>query len=112
MGYHEVLPLERDELENLIGSGNEAAVVEALLSAAFFDPDWRWVQQLCVSHLEDMNENVRCNAAICLGHVARIHGRIELEMIVPRLKSMLADPVTGPYAEDALDDIAHFVRRQ
>jgi hypothetical protein len=39
--YHEILLMGRPELEALIESGNDSAIIEALLSAAYYDPDWR-----------------------------------------------------------------------
>jgi hypothetical protein len=41
MEYHEPLPMSRLELEASIESGNQTAITEALLSAAFYDADWR-----------------------------------------------------------------------
>ncbi len=50
--FHEVYPMERAELERLLSSGNEKAIIDALLSAAFYDPGWRWVQATSLGFLD------------------------------------------------------------
>ena len=47
--------MDRRELEALIDSGNETAIIDALLSAAYFDPEWRWVQSICLRFLDHAN---------------------------------------------------------
>ena len=109
--YREVFPNERADLERLLGSGNEEAIMEALVSAAFYDPEWKWVQTTCLRFLDHPDKRVRCSAATCLGHVARIHRRLDIEIIVPRLIALSGDPSIRPHAETALDDINHFIVR-
>jgi hypothetical protein len=112
MNYHEILPMSRRELETLLESGNETAIVEALLSAAFFDHEWRWVQGTCLRFLEHADLNVRQNAVMCLGHIARIHRNLDLELVLPKLLALKADAEINPWVEDALEDIKCFVRVQ
>lgn len=111
--YHEIFPLERAELEKLMNSGNEQAISDALLSAALYDPDWKWVQEISLRHLDHPNESVRWNAVTCFGHIARIHRRLDTGIVVPRLTMMLeSDPRIAPNIEDTLDDIKWFLRVQ
>ena len=44
--------MTRRELEALMDWVNETAIVDALLSAAYYDPDWRWVQGVCLKFLD------------------------------------------------------------
>jgi hypothetical protein len=44
-----------------------------------------------------------------LGHLARIHGQLDLERVEPRLRELRADPEVAGSAEDALDDIERFM---
>jgi hypothetical protein len=110
--YHEIFPMSRSELERLTDSGNDSAIIEGLLSAAFYDPEWRWVQNLCLRFLADPDSGIRSNAAMCLGHVARIHGQLDIEVVVPRLTELLRDTSIAPWAEDALEDIKFFLKSQ
>jgi hypothetical protein len=110
MQYKEILPMSRSELEAALESGNPAAIVDALLSAAFYDADWRWVQGICLRFLDHTDTNVRWNAATCLGHVARIHQILDLELVLPKLYLLKTDGAIGPCVEDALEDIRFFIR--
>ena len=93
-------------------SGNPKKICDALISVAFYDADWQWVQDRCLSYLEDENSQIRSIAAISLGHVARIHGNLELDKVVPALRSKEQDSEVWGSALDALDDIEMFVVRK
>jgi hypothetical protein len=112
MRYQEVLPMRRSELERLLDSTNDEAIGEALLNAAYYDPDWRWVQNQCLHFLDHEGSSVRWVAATCLGHIARVHGRMDAEIVLPRLAELKADRAIAPVVEDALDDIKFFLRYQ
>jgi hypothetical protein len=112
MKYHEIFPMARPELEVLLESGNESEIIEALLSAAYHDPDWRWVQGVCLRFLDHSDVAVRSNAATCLGHIARIHKTLDLELVLPKLLPLKGDAAIRPWVEDALEDIRFFVRVQ
>ena len=108
--YHEVLPMSREEAERLLRSGNESAMIRALLSSAYHDPDWRWVQGRCISCLDDAPLNVRRMATTCLGHIARIHRTLDTETVLLKLTELKTDPSISGWVEDALEDINIFVR--
>lgn len=57
-------------------------ILETLLGAAYYDSDWRWVQGVCLRFLDHANLGVRSNAAICIGHIARIHRNLDLVVVV------------------------------
>ncbi|MFY1942916.1 HEAT repeat domain-containing protein [Achromobacter xylosoxidans] len=84
-------------------------ICEALVSIAFGSPDWRWAQDTCLSFLRNENPALRRLAATCLGHIARIHGQLDKEAVVPALRECLQDPEIVGKVEDALDDIRLFV---
>jgi len=107
MRYHEIGSKSRAELEALIDSGNEAAIIDALLSAAY--PDWKWVQGICLRFLGHADPGVRSNALICIGHIARIHKKLDLELVLPELLALKQDAQMGPYADEALADIHFFL---
>jgi hypothetical protein len=110
--YHEIFPMEREDLERLLDSGNEKFIIDALLSAAFYDPDWKWIQTTCLRFLDHPEKSVRWNAATCLGHIARIHRQLDIEIVLPRLMALKADPSIAANVEDALDDIKWYLRPQ
>jgi len=85
MKYHEPLPMSRPELEASIESGNQTAITEALLSAAFYDADWRWVQGICLRFLDHTDPFVRWYAACCISHIARIHEVLDLDLVLTQV---------------------------
>jgi hypothetical protein len=55
---------------------------------------------------------VRWVAAICFGHLARIHRQLDLELVLQRLVEMRSDPLVSTAADDALEDIKFFLKFQ
>jgi hypothetical protein len=102
-------PLLRADAEEKLRSADSTSRVDALLALAFYDSDWRWVQDRCLSMLDDPHVDVRAMAALCFGHLARIHRQLDLDRVIPALKAVLDTPVVGAKARDALDDIEVFI---
>ena len=112
MQYKAVLERGRSEIELLLGSGDGTEITDALLSAAYYDSDWSWVQGQCLTFSHHEDRNVRSVAAICLGHLARIHRQLDLELVLQRLVEMRSDPIVAAAVNDALEDIKFFLRFQ
>ena len=112
MKYRDVFPMDRADLERLLESGNERAIIDALLSAAFYEPDWLWVQGTCLRFLDHPAKWVRWNAATCLGHIARIHQKLDVEVVVPKLQALLTDAEIASNVDDALSYIKWYLRPQ
>lgn len=112
MIYKSVEPISRVDAERIFSGGNPDEMVYALLSIAYHEPDWQWSQNQCLRFWDAPDFNLRRMATLCLGHVGRIHGIIDWDVVVPRLESRLDDPELGGTAEDALGDIKVFVKRQ
>jgi HEAT repeat protein len=83
---------------------------EALISLALYEEDWRWVQEAALRYLEHPNADLRMTAALALGHLARLHGNLDTDRVVPALRKLLSDPITAGRASDALDDIEMFTK--
>ena len=108
MRYEDPVAFSKHDAEAAFHSGNEELILEALLGVSWFCPDWQWVQNHCMIFLESPNIKIKSLAITCLGHLARIHGQIDVEFIHSRLSQMLNDPELGGIAEDALGDIKMF----
>jgi hypothetical protein len=110
--YQEPHPISRDEAESAFASGDSERIAEALVNVAFHDTDWRWVQDNCLVFGRSDAAPLRYIAASCLGHVARIHGRLDLDKVMPVLKELLNDSETyvKASAEDAIEDIRIFMK--
>jgi hypothetical protein len=104
---HEPQPITREEAEAAFASGAPEEITSALVNTAFYDPDWRWVQEKCLGFARSDIAAVRRIAVTCLGHVARIHQKLDLEIVLPVLDELSHDPEVR--VEDALDDIEMFM---
>jgi hypothetical protein len=97
----------RQTVEENLRSSVADQVGEALWSAAYYDPDWRWVQTQCLLSLTHADAVVRRSAATCLGLLAVFHKKLDLDLVLPALKKAAEDPEVKASAEDSLDDIRH-----
>lgn len=101
----------RPELQADLDSRNRERVSSALISAALNDPDRAWVEALIVQFIANDDPWIRGVAALAAGHVARIHGDLDVR-IAPLVEALLVHPETSGKARDALDDIKMFSRRR
>ncbi len=111
MRYHSVEPITRSEAEAVFATGQPERILYALLSVVYHDPDWRWAQSLCLGYAHHANTDLRGLAITCLGHLARIHGVLNRELVLPVLCAALSDwewAVRGK-AGDAFDDIGMYL---
>lgn len=70
MIYQEVKKLSEVEADRMLRSESGHDVVEALLSLAFFEGDWKVAQNACVGFLDHSDPKVARAAAIGIGHIA------------------------------------------
>jgi HEAT repeat protein len=108
MHYESPKPLSKQAAVAVFDKGVPVEVSEALIGLALNEPDWRWVQEVALRYLQGPDEALRMTAATALGHLARLHGTLDLDRVVPALQRLLADPATEGRATDALDDISMF----
>lgn len=111
--YREVPKWSRRFALSELDSGDTRRIVEALLSFAFNDEDWQFVQNLLIRYSNHQEQNIRYMAMLCFGHLCRIHRTIDKDRVLPILQAGLKDEekyVRGA-AEDALSDIEMFYGR-
>jgi|SRR6516165_1303574 hypothetical protein len=107
--YEEPLPINRAEADVILAGSDEARICETLIRLAYHDPDWRWVQDLCLRFLQYPDRSVRGCAVTCLGHLARIHGTIDAAKVLPALRTLQTDIALAGRVDDAISDIEMFV---
>jgi len=103
--------MTRAEINSAILRDDSERLVYAALSAAFYDDDPEWVQNVCVRLAEHPNANVRGNAIEGFGHVARIHRSLHA-CVKPLIERALYDEdswVRGK-ARIAAEDVTHFLK--
>jgi hypothetical protein len=107
--YEDVAPVTKDEAGVAVESHDTHRIVHAMLGVTFYDSDWEWVQEWCLRFLESTDRDVRNTAITCLGHLARIHKKINKTKVMSALRSHLQDAGNEGRIEDAIDDIELFV---
>jgi len=73
--FDEVKPLERMAAEAALASDETELICQALVSRAFYEQDWQWVQEQCLVLLSSKASAIRGLAATCVGPIARMHGQ-------------------------------------
>lgn len=109
MRYDELRPRTRTELDADVNSGDPATIATALRSAALYDADRAYVEDLIVRLIRHRELWVRGVSASAAGHAARIHRTLSTDKIVPLIEALLENPQTRGKVEDALDDIQTFL---
>lgn len=74
-------------------------------------PDCGWAEAICLSLVGHPDFNVRGNAVLGLGHLARTCRRLDLAAAVPAIAAALHDDnahVRGQ-ADNAADDLLHYL---
>jgi hypothetical protein len=107
--YKEPQPISRADAESAFGSGDPYKICDALVRLVYHDPDWKWVELTCLDYCIHAEPGVRGVAATCLGELARIHRKLDVDLVIPLLRTMLDDQMAGGSAQDALDDIQTFL---
>jgi hypothetical protein len=107
MQFHETERLTREEALERLAGPDETMQCRAVISLASDDPDPEFVQELCLKLLAEAEVGYALRATAVLGfsHVARIHGRIDLDTVLPVLYTLQDDPELGWRVSDVLDDL-------
>lgn len=112
MRYHHLQPIDRQVALAIFATNDVIRISDALVCLAFHDSDRIWVEQWCFQMTQHADPGVRSTAAICLGHLARIHGTLDLVVAIPLLKTLQEHPATVGQADDALNDIDTFILKR
>jgi hypothetical protein len=108
----EYAPLTNKEIEQSFKHGSARDISQTLVTLALHDVDWKKVERYCLEFLEHPDAGLRAVAATCIGHLARIHKTLDLDVVLPALYRHLSDPgkwVAGN-ADNALSDIEIFMK--
>lgn len=101
--------IDHDESIRLLASGAQENVICALISIGLNEADGNWAQQICFQYLSSETESIAGSAITALGHIARRHGRLDTETILPALENLKRRmPSLQGVIEDTIDDIEMF----
>ena len=102
-------PASPEAAEVALHSGHPGRISRALLTLALNGPDFELAERRALGHVHHPDVWVRRNAATSIGHVARVAGELDVDRAVPALLSLLADREVYGHADDALDDVEHYL---
>jgi hypothetical protein len=109
MEYRKVEKISKQTADEVFSSLQPDAICNALLSVSFHEQDWKWVQDKCLYFLQNIDTRISRTAVICLGHIARIHLKMDREKVISALLARRGHPELSGVIDDALDDINIFV---
>jgi hypothetical protein len=101
----------REEIIASLSRGSSNEVRDALISACYWDKDWKWVLQQLRKFADHCDDAVLWAVATGVGFIAAFNGEIdeyEAQCILNRLKAN-ANSAVAAAAEEAEADIEHFV---
>ncbi len=107
--YHRVVALERQQALAAFREGTVSEITEALLAITFHDPERAWVESWCFRFARPEAVEVRSIAALCLGHLARIHRTLTLDVALPLLDELAQESALNGRINDVWDDIELFI---
>jgi len=101
----------REEIIGSLSSGSPNEIRDALISACYWDKDWKWALQQLREFAEHCDDLVLWTVATGMGFIAAFNGEIdehEAQSILTRLKA-IANSAVAAAAEEAEVNIEHFV---
>jgi len=91
--YEPVIPRSREELQAAFEGGEPTSIHDALISAAYWEQDWKWAQDQCLHFVDHSSEMVRSGAAYALGLIAVFHAKLSiLPLSFPRYADYAKTP--------------------
>lgn len=98
----------RTEIEELLSSPVPTVVCRAIIDAATYEEDWRWLQERCIDLLQNSRDTtVRMGAIHGIQFLAAVRGQLDPATAVPALVEARTVPDLTGQADEALDDIFH-----
>jgi hypothetical protein len=110
--YEEPAEWSRAKVQRALEGDDPEALLRAVIAVSMHEDDWRYAQDLCVRLARHPHFNVRGNAVLGFGHIARIHRRLDRAIVFPIISAALCDQndyIRGQ-AHSAKDDTGHFLR--
>ncbi|SBT43463.1 hypothetical protein [Micromonospora auratinigra] len=108
--FHNPPPATPADVLAALDRDDVAGALDAMVGTALYPGgDWQQPQELHLRLLRHEDPEVSALAATCLGHLARVHRRLDEARVVAALRAARSIPHLSGTAEDALDDIALFL---
>ena len=99
------------DVEDVILRGDPEVLLYVPIVVSMDPPDPGWSQDICLRLVDHDHWNVRGNAILGFGHLARTTRKLDKDRVLPLVANALNDPneyVRG-HAHDAVADISHYL---
>ncbi len=95
----------------VIERNDPATLLHVPIVISLNTPDCNWSEQICLQLATHEDFNVRANALLGFGHLARLFRRLTIEKVLPLIITSLNDPhpFVRSHAHSAIDDIETFL---
>jgi hypothetical protein len=111
MRYEPIDPMSRGDVDAAIARADPDELTRVVLAVALHADEGPWAAAVCLQFARHSHVNLRGNAILGLGHLARRFGRLDpvaREVIEDGLRD--GDDYVRGQAEAAADDVHHFLR--
>ncbi|MCI8649801.1 MAG: hypothetical protein HFG20_06770 [Anaerotruncus sp.] len=111
MLYQPLEPIPtREEAIQILEQGTEEQLALLPLQLGEYFPDWKFVQEICITLCDHPSDEIRANALLGLSYTARTQGKLEYYRIKPVLLRELRDNLLcRGRVLDAVEDINLFL---
>jgi hypothetical protein len=101
---------DRATIETILATGSIYDLAQLSIAIGENCPDWKYAQDVCLRLAEHANDNVRANACLGLGYIARTQRRLEQHLVKPIvLRELRCQTVFRGKIADAIEDINFFL---
>ena len=110
--YEKIGQWSHEDVERAICDDDAEALILVAIGVSMHGEDWRYAQDLCVRLSSHPHFNVRGNAVLGFGHVARVHRQLDRTLVQPIIQAALRDEndyIRGQ-AVCAMDDTTFFLK--
>jgi len=101
----------KQDVEAVVARGAPDELLYVPIVVSMDPPDCAWSERICLALATHTDFNVRGNAILGFGHLARTCGKLNLTAVVPIIATALRDEheyVRG-HAHDAAGDLLHYL---
>lgn len=112
--YVMVIRRKREDILSALESGDVQKIRDALISAAYWEDDWRWAQYQLLRFVDHESDLVKWAVATGLGFIAVFNGEIDESLVLPVLAKLRKsrDEFVAGSAEESEWEIKRYVRER
>lgn len=111
MKYQAPRQYSKHDVESAIAADNVTGLIQMVISVSMYSDDSLWAESVCLRLAKHADWNLRGNAILGFGHIARAHENIastEVKLLVERALLDEEEYVRGQ-ANAAADDLEQFL---